>query len=117
MRNFADIAEVTPIYRSNEHAGDGPISFRRVLSRSDFESSIDFVDYTVIPPGSSIGRHSHDGNEELYFVVSGNPLITAQGETKRCGAGVLSVVRSGGWHELINDTGEEVRILVVQVGL
>jgi glyoxylate utilization-related uncharacterized protein len=115
--NFADIAETPPIHRSGEHAGVGPILFRRMLSGSDFDTPIDFVDFTIIPPGSSIGPHRHHGNEELYFVVSGNPLITAQGETRRCNPGSLSLVRDGGWHELINDTDGEVRILVVQVRL
>jgi oxalate decarboxylase/phosphoglucose isomerase-like protein (cupin superfamily) len=115
--NFADIDETAPIHRSGEHAGVGPILFRRIFSGSDFDAPIDFVDFTIIPAGSSIGSHRHHGNEELYFIVSGNPLITAQGETRRCNAGTLSIVRDGGWHELINDTDSEVRILVVQVHL
>ena len=99
----------------SDHGGQGPILFQRVLPGSEFRSKIDFVDCTVIPPGSTIGRHEHHGNEEIYFIVSGTPLMRVSGEEKRLQKGALAVVRDGEWHELINDTDENVDILVIQV--
>jgi mannose-6-phosphate isomerase-like protein (cupin superfamily) len=101
----------------NDHGGHGPILFQRVLESSDFRSKIDFVDCTVIPPGSTIGRHEHHGNEEIYFIVSGTPLMRVSGQEARLQKGTLSIVRHGEWHELINDTNHDVEILVVQVGM
>src|SRR5207302_10575143 len=43
----------------------------RLLTASDFTAPIDFVDFTVIPPGSTIGAHQHEGNEEIYFIAAG----------------------------------------------
>ncbi len=101
----------------NNHGGLGSILFERVLHNSDLASAIDFVDHTVIPPGSTIGRHTHQGNEEIYFIASGRPLIRVNGEEARLEAGSLSVVRDGEWHELVNDTDVDVEILVVQAAL
>ena len=112
---FASIDAVPAAERWNEHGGKGPIAFRRMFHDSDFFSAVDFVDYTVIPPASTIGRHQHNGNEELYFIVCGSPLITINGQQVRLHAGGFSVVRSGGWHELVNDTENDVEIVVVQV--
>jgi mannose-6-phosphate isomerase-like protein (cupin superfamily) len=115
-RAFSSVDAVPPIARAREHGGEGPIAFRRIFDSSDFASAIDFVDYTRIPPGSTIGRHEHHDNEEIYFVVAGTPLMKVDDEVSRLAPGSFSVVRSGGWHELVNDTSEDTEILVIQVG-
>lgn len=103
--------------RMNEHDGCGPIRFSRLLSSSSFESRVDFVDHTIIPPGSTIGRHEHIGNEEFYFVARGAPLIRVDDQEVRAARGTVAIVRSGQSHELVNDTDEDVEILVVQIPL
>src|SRR6185437_11470908 len=115
-RAFSSVDAVPPITRRHEHGGEGPIAFRRIFDSADFASAIDFVDYTRIPPGSTIGRHEHYENEEIYFVVAGTPLMTVDGEVSRLAPGSFSIVRSSGWHELVNDTAENTEILVIQVG-
>ena len=114
---FVLLSSVDPITRYNEHQGVGWILFRRLLSSSDFQSPIDFVDYTVIPPGSIIGKHEHADNNEMYFIASGRPLVRINGESERLERGSVAVVRSGEWHELVNDTDQDVEILVIQVRL
>jgi mannose-6-phosphate isomerase-like protein (cupin superfamily) len=115
MNPFVSVTDVEPVERSEEHGGSGTIAFRRLLDTSGFQAPVDFVDFTIVPPGSSIGHHSHHGNEELYFVASGNPLMRVSGCQRRIARGTVAVVRNGGWHELINDTSESVEILVIQV--
>jgi mannose-6-phosphate isomerase-like protein (cupin superfamily) len=83
----------------------------------DFDAPIDFVDFTIIPPGSSIGWHGHEGNEEVYFIAAGNPLVKVMNEQRRLSRGDIAVVRSEQSHELTNDTPEDVQILVFQVRL
>jgi mannose-6-phosphate isomerase-like protein (cupin superfamily) len=109
------LSEIESVERSGEHGGSGTITFRRLLGAGCFQAPVDFVDFTIVPPGSSIGRHTHHGNEELYFVASGNPLMQVSGSQQRLSRGAVAVVHNHGWHELINDTNENVEILVVQV--
>jgi|GEM_PF-6154769 len=59
--------------------------------------------------------HQHLGNEEIYFVVSGESLMRVNGHEARLSKGSLSVVRDGESHELINDRAGDVEILVIQV--
>jgi mannose-6-phosphate isomerase-like protein (cupin superfamily) len=112
---FVRSADVPATTRTGDHGGVGSISFRRLLDAAAFASAIDFVDVSVIPPGSAIGRHDHLQNEEVYFVFSGSPKVTIDGDTRRLSRGDISIVRSGQWHELVNDTAEPVEIFVVQV--
>jgi len=115
MKSFAGAPEMPALLREREHGGEGAIWFRRLLSSEEFQSKIDFVDFTIIPPGSTIGRHAHIANEEVYLVSSGSPIVKVQGEERRLIEGAVAVVHSGQWHELVNDTPQDVRIFVIQV--
>ncbi len=114
-RSFCGPVSVPPTQRSAEHDGLGSILFSRLLTAHDFASPIDFVDFTVIPAGSTVGLHPHEGNEELYLVVRGEPLVAVEGETRRLRQGDVAVVRSGQHHGLVNDSDHEAAIFVVQV--
>src|SRR5262249_20840402 len=106
MRSFVCLEEVDARTLESNHGGKGPIEFRRLLNRFDFETLIDFVDYTVIPPGSTIGRHAHTANEEIYFIVAGKPRVNVNGQERRLQHGSIAVVRSDQTHQLINDTND-----------
>lgn len=115
LENFASLATSNATHRTAEHGGVGPIAFRRLFRDGDFATPIEFVDVTIIYPGSTIGRHEHVGNEEIYFILGGSPRVIVSGNERRLARGDVTVVRSGQWHELINDTTEDVTIGVVQV--
>lgn len=115
MKSFADATEVHALLREREHGGEGAIWFHRLLSSEEFRSKIDFVDFTIIPPGSTIGRHTHIASEEVYFISSGSPIVKVEGEERRLVEGAVAVVHSGQSHQLINDSPHDVRIFVIQV--
>ena len=117
MKSFRRFNEIPAIERNAEHGGKGEIFFRRLWEAADFECPLDFVDFTVVPPLSTIGWHSHQGNEEIYFIVAGTPLVCVGSDQRRLSKGDTAVVRSGQSHELMNDTAEDVEILVFQVRL
>lgn len=115
MKSFVHLRDIAPAVRVNEHGGNNKIFFRRLWTASDFASPIDFVDFTIIPPNSTIGLHSHIGSEEAYFIASGSPIVRVADDVRRLSRGDVSVVHSGQSHELINDTACDVEILVFQV--
>jgi glyoxylate utilization-related uncharacterized protein len=117
MQCFAEIKDIPAELLEANHGGLGPIHFRRLLTGLDFLAPVDFVDFTVIPPGSTIGRHEHHGSDEVYFVASGAPLIKVGNEQRRVERGGISVVHSGQSHQLVNDTPHDVEIFVIQVRL
>jgi len=43
--------------------------------------------------------------------------MRVNGQESRLEKGGFAVVRSGEWHDLVNDTSHNVEILVIQVGL
>lgn len=60
-----------PLESVRAHDGEGRIRVPpRVPSRAAREC-MHFVDYAVLPPGASIGVHTHGRNGELYLVLEG----------------------------------------------
>lgn len=63
-----------------------------------------------LEPGASIGYHKHSGNEEVYFIISGEGRYTEDDRSIKVSAGDALLCREGHSHGLEN-TGDE-RLLV-----
>ena len=99
------------------HGGEGKILFNRLFEESDFRTSINFVDYAVLPPGASIGRHRHGDNEEIYLVLEGQGRMELEGDVFTVEAGHVIVNKVQGTHGLKNVGDTELRLFVVEVAL
>ena len=96
------------------HDGEGQILFREVFKKEDFESNLQHLHETIIDPHSTIGYHLHEGNEEIYYIIQGEGIMKIDGEEKRVFAGDAIITHSGSYHGLINDTDNELKILVFE---
>jgi quercetin dioxygenase-like cupin family protein len=96
------------------HGGCGTIGFARLVSGEG--GGLNFVDLAIVPPGATIGRHTHAAEEEeFYLVLEGTARMTLDGRDVRVGPGDLVRNRPGGTHDLVNDGTEPVRIFVFEV--
>ena len=99
------------------HGGRGRIAFARLFARGDFAAPVNFVDYAVVPPGASIGRHRHGADEEIYLVLSGRGRMTLDAREFAVGPGSVIVNRPGGSHGLVNSGRTPLRLFVVEIAL
>ena len=98
------------------HDGVGTISFARVAEAAALAGSCNFIDYAVVPPGSSIGRHRHaNDEEELYLVLAGTGELWLDGELLAVQAGDVVRNRPGGEHGLVNTGREMLRLFVIEL--
>jgi mannose-6-phosphate isomerase-like protein (cupin superfamily) len=99
------------------HGGRGRIAAARVLQQPPYAGAT-FVDLVVVPPGGSIGLHTHDrDNEEIYVIVEGRGTMQVDGETFGVGPGDVVVNRPGGTHGLDNTGSAPLRLVVVEVAV
>lgn len=68
---------------------------------------------TTLEPGASIGEHAHPNTEDLYLILEGRGTGVLDGERFPVGPGDLFLVKAGGSHGLINDSGEPLTFLGV----
>lgn len=104
-----------PLESVRAHDGEGRIGFHRVFQAAQLASACHFVDYAVLPPGASIGVHTHGRNEELYLVLEGTGTMHLDGAEFRVGPGSVIKNRIGGTHGLRNDGAVPLRLFVVEI--
>jgi mannose-6-phosphate isomerase-like protein (cupin superfamily) len=51
--------------------GKGVARYRRALTPEVFYTNWSYIDHLLLSEGASVGKHRHEGVEEIYYVVSG----------------------------------------------
>ena len=97
------------------HDGVGVTAGSRLFTKTDFETNIVEINASNLPPGTSIGEHTHGNDEEIYIILKGNGKIIADGETREAITGDIFVNERYGTHEFINNTDTDTLILTLKV--
>jgi mannose-6-phosphate isomerase-like protein (cupin superfamily) len=98
------------------HEGEGYLNFARLATRADLSGACNFIDFTCMPPGSSIGLHTHRmDEEEFYFVLEGHGTMYRDGVISSVGPGDLLRNRPGGSHSLANTGSTDLKLFVFEV--
>lgn len=70
----------------------------------------------TLAPGSSVGLHTHNADEELYYIVSGHgSYIKNDGAKENIGPGDVTITRKGEQHSILADKNEPVVFFAVIV--
>ncbi len=105
-----------PLSDIRAHNGDGLIKSTRIAARGQLSSACNFIDYTCMPPDTSIGTHTHSGdNEEFYLILEGSGIMFLNGETFTVAAGDLIRNPPSGTHGLVNPGPGEMKLLVFEL--
>jgi len=97
------------------HDGLGRIRTTRVVAPED-GSGYRFIDLTEMPPGSSVGLHTHGhDDEEIYVIISGRGRMRLEDREFEVGPGDVIMNAPGGTHGLVNIGAEPLRIVVLDV--
>ena len=78
----------------------------RVLDAGEYESPLKLIAKLVLRPGSSLGYHTHEGEEEIIHVLSGTAAYNDDGTETRLHAGDSCICLSDHGHS-IACAGEE----------
>lgn len=101
----------------NCHDGVGVLKNITLFSKEDFQSPLRFLNYTILPPGTTIGVHPHGNDEEIYIILEGNGQMTLDGDSFPVQAGSVILNRPFGEHGLDNTSDTVMKILVFEAGI
>ncbi len=111
VRNFLELpGEMGP-----SHNGVGEVRATWVYRAEDFETPLQFLIYTEVPPGTSVGLHTHGNDEEMYVILDGEGTMTVNGETRVVKKGDAILNKPGWTHGLENTSDKVLRMLVFEV--
>ena len=111
IRNFFGL----PSRQEVTHAGQGLVRNALVYGESDFKTNLHFVIYSELEPGTSIGYHTHENNEEVYVILEGRGIMTINGTVHEVTAGDVILNKPFWSHGLENNSDSDLKILVIEV--
>ena len=111
IKNFY---QAEPNLVENCHDGVGTIKSVELFDK--FTTKMQFLHYTVLPPGTSIGAHKHEDDEEFYIILEGTGEMEVGGAKHNVVAGDVILNEPFGTHGLRNTSDkDELKILVFEV--
>ena len=69
--------------------------------------------HTTVAPHSGIGYHVHNGDTEIYYVISGKARYNDNGTWTTIEAGDVTFTPSGTGHGIDNDSDEPLEIIAL----
>ena len=71
------------------------------------------VNHLILPPGTSIGEHVHEGDNEIYYILAGTGLYNDNGKIVRVFPGDTTICSEGELHGLVNDGREPLEAIAL----
>jgi mannose-6-phosphate isomerase-like protein (cupin superfamily) len=100
--------------REEMRGGKGEIEILHIFRKEELKGKVRLHARLRLPKGSSIGFHAHEGEEEVFFILSGTGLVNDNGVTSTVGPGD-AVLTGGGAGHAIESIGEEPLELVATI--
>lgn len=101
----------------NMLGGKGVAQYRRALGPDDFFSNWSWVDHLVLPPGASLGRHRHEGMEEIFYVMEGTGTAEAGNQSAPIRKGDAIPILINEPHAMVNNGTTDLEFMVIGVAM
>jgi radical SAM protein with 4Fe4S-binding SPASM domain len=106
------------LHRQAAHDGEGEIEAARIVTHADLSGGCNFIDYVELPPGTSVGEHTHAlDEEEFYLVLSGSGVMRLGEDSFPVGPGDLVRNPPGGFHGLANTGPATLKLFVFELSV
>lgn len=99
--------------REQIRGGEGALEFHDFLMPEEAFGAGKLFSRTVIPPGASIGAHSHEGEFEVYYLLSGEAEVLDGGKWTAMRCGDVHICASGETHAIRNSAAAEAEVLML----
>lgn len=106
----ADMAKET---REKMRGGNGSVQIAHWFKPSDFGAKVRMCAKMTLAPGCSIGTHTHNGEDEIYLVLSGKGSIEENGQWVPISEGDAILTGKGRSHGVANNSAEPLVIAAI----
>ncbi|MEW6229227.1 MAG: cupin domain-containing protein [Bacillota bacterium] len=92
--------------RERMRGGNGAVEFRHIFREDQLTGRARLFAHLSLPAGASIGFHRHEGEEEVFYVLSGRGIVDDNGTKCEVMAGD-AVLTGGGAGHAIEAAGDQ----------
>jgi mannose-6-phosphate isomerase-like protein (cupin superfamily) len=99
--------------RERMRDGAGPVEILHVFRSRELKGRTRLFARLRLPAGSSIGFHRHDGEEEIFYILSGRGEVSEGGPASPVEPGDAVLTGNGGGHSIANAGPDPLELLAV----
>ena len=97
------------VVKEKSGTGVGEFTLEKLLDMSQMKDRANLYARVIVPPGSSVGYHEHHGDEEAYYILSGEGVYDDNHASVRTlKAGDLTWTPDGCGHSIENKGTEDL---------
>lgn len=96
--------------------GKGQASIKHIYAGDELKGNSRLCSTITLEPGSSIGTHIHENEEEVYYILRGKGLVIDGDEPIEVNPGDAVLTRDGASHSIEN-IGEDTLEFVAVINL
>jgi len=104
-------SELSKVQMDKLRGGEGHVLRQVIFSEEETLGKTTLCAIQTVPPGSSIGVHTHDPDGEFFHVLSGTVRYIDNGGEKDLAAGDSTFSSKGGAHGVVNVSNEDAVML------
>ena len=93
--------------------GTGELHLTPIMPGAEFEPAGRLFAEGALQPGSSTGKHTHQGDCEVMCFLSGHGLVVDDGVETPVQAGDVNITHHGHTHYLVNNGTEPLRFVTM----
>ncbi len=107
-------SDFSPERRHEMRGGKGDTLFQHIWKPGEeMKSCTRLFSKIILEPGTSIGFHVHEGEEEIFFVLRGRAEVDDNGVRKILETGDSILTRGGEGHSIAASGNETLEVLAV----
>jgi mannose-6-phosphate isomerase-like protein (cupin superfamily) len=99
--------------RERMRGGNGAVEVLHIFRSSELKGRTRLFARLRLPPGSSIGFHRHDGEEEIFYILSGTGEASEGGPASPVAPGDAMRTGDGAGHSISNTGPDPLEVLAV----
>ncbi len=94
--------------------GNGEAEMRKITNgEAELYAKGRLFNHMVLAPGRSIGEHTHVGDNEIFYFLSGTGTYNDNGTVRTVSAGDTAICNEGELHGLVNDGTEPLEFIAL----
>ncbi len=102
------VQDVTVAHIEKNRGGLGITEAHVLLKENEFCNKGRMFNRVVLPAGASVGNHKHEGDFEVYYILSGTGLYNDNGTEVTVNAGDVTICPEGECHGILNNGTEDL---------
>jgi len=97
--------EMVKEIKEQMRGGKGSVEILHIFKKEELKGKARLCAKITIDPGSSIGLHQHENEEEIFYVIQGKATINDNGDLSEVKAGD-SIITGNGASHAVENTGD-----------